>query len=366
MLEQGQRELLSGEVEVLSQSQVTIKCVDGTLNSISSIMLTNYRIIFLAANEIIQVPVLLLKYITSVEKIATFISGKRLHIVTSGTFPLKISIKFNAAGIDEFTNQLQYFLGKKSWMASVIDTPPIHIFRAPTSAGIAGIMRKQQRDIASIDSLQQSSLSDLKSLITHAQDVIKIIEQYTLVKRGLIDENNESEENELETILRDIGYMTPILKNTTSNQSLYFQKLSSQISDFLCIDSRIFEKGGGIITLTDAYYMYNRARGSSLLSPEDFFKACENLKNNLIVKRYPSGVIVILSQSLDATIIMSERILELTNTFGKISILDISRDLKLSLVIAKEHLLAVETQGFLCRDECLSGIFFYPNLFCIM
>jgi ESCRT-II complex subunit VPS36 len=37
--------------------------------------------------------------------------------------------------------------------------------------------------------------------------------------------------------------------------------------------------------------------------------------------------------------------------------------LKVSLVLAQEHLNAAEQLGLLCRDETLEGVRFYPNLF---
>ena len=42
---------------------------------------------------------------------------------------------------------------------------------------------------------------------------------------------------------------------------------------------------------------------------------------------------------------------------------DAARELKLSLIVAKEHVLMCEERGLLCRDESHRGVSFYRNLF---
>ena len=56
------------------------------------------------------------------------------------------------------------------------------------------------------------------------------------------------------------------------------------------------ERAGGILTLTDIYCLYNRARGTELVSPEDLVDACEllhTLKLGMHVRSFSSGVKVV-------------------------------------------------------------------------
>jgi len=39
----------------------------------------------------------------------------------------------------------------------------------------------------------------------------------------------------------------------------------------------VLDKFGGVLALIDIYCMYNRARGTDLISPEDLLIACEKL-----------------------------------------------------------------------------------------
>jgi ESCRT-II complex subunit VPS36 len=41
----------------------------------------------------------------------------------------------------------------------------------------------------------------------------------------------------------------------------------------------ILDKFGGVLALVDLYCMYNRARGTALISPEDLIIACEKINS---------------------------------------------------------------------------------------
>lgn len=64
--------------------------------------------------------------------------------------------------------------------------------------------------------------------------------------------------------------------------------------------SFVSQDTGGLMAMSDAYCRVNRARGLELLSPEDFFKACnymEKLKLPIICRKFDSGVLVLQLQS---------------------------------------------------------------------
>lgn len=47
-------------------------------------------------------------------------------------------------------------------------------------------------------------------------------------------------------------------------------ELSRQLADFL---AKPLQQSGGIMTLPDVYCLYNRARGTELVSPDDLLQA---------------------------------------------------------------------------------------------
>lgn len=55
----------------------------------------------------------------------------------------------------------------------------------------------------------------------------------------------------------------------------------------------VLERFGGVLALVDVYCMYNRARGTDLISPEDLIIACEKLNmisDKVILRTFSSGL----------------------------------------------------------------------------
>ena len=210
-----------------------------------------------------------------------------------------------------------------------------------SNAGVSGLIRKQEKDINTTKTITQQSLQDLDSLMKSAREVVQIVEKYAAYTQEREDRqkstssshkndsdpttttttDNSIEENELEDILHTIGMISPVTKCSAGR--LYHQELSRQLADFLLrgiyavyvqyfmpqcyaniymyifvcmISGNILKRLGGIASLVDLYCLYNRARGTELVSPDDFLKAAESINNlncGLLYKKYKSGVISI-------------------------------------------------------------------------
>lgn len=59
-------------------------------------------------------------------------------------------------------------------------------------------------------------------------------------------------------------FSTQVSKDTSGK--MYHQALSLEVEKFL---ATIIDKLGGVVGLVDLYCMYNRARGTDLISPDD-------------------------------------------------------------------------------------------------
>jgi ESCRT-II complex subunit VPS36 len=118
--------------------------------------------------------------------------------------------------------------------------------------------------------------------MTEARDLVLVINKYVATlenKKKLEGSNNgqvvviNEEEERLSEMLSHMGMMSAITKK--SSGSLYHQQLARQLADFL-IQSNIIIKQGGMITLADVYCLFNRARGTNLITPGtyDIFALC--------------------------------------------------------------------------------------------
>ena len=137
------------------------------------------------------------------------------------------------------------------------------------------------------------------------------------------------------------------------------------------------------MALSDAYCRVNRARGLELLSPEDFFQACnymEKLCLPIICRKFDSGVLVLQLQSktdsqlekeinmlvsylnfVNSNIVDSYNILFQLQAKIKLSALEVSQEFEISIILATERLYLMERKGLMCRDETVRGLVFYPN-----
>jgi ESCRT-II complex subunit VPS36 len=123
----------------------------------------------------------------------------------------------------------------------------------------------------------------------------------------------------------------------------------------------------GMLTLTDAYSLYNRARGTDLISPEDMYRSCSlfnELDLVLRLKKFKSGLIVVILKKHSE----DEIVEEIKEIIGKkeskcVSPVELSKIMNITVLLAKEQLISFEEKGILCRDEILEGINFYLNIF---
>ena len=78
-----------------------------------------------------------------------------------------------------------------------------------------------------------------------------------------------------------------------------------QLADFL---RPRMAKAGGIITLADVYCLFNRARGTELISPDDLVQAVELFTGygaGMHARTFSSGVVVVQSDSHDDNEVLS-------------------------------------------------------------
>lgn len=142
----------------------------------------------------------------------------------------------------------------------------------------------------------------------------------------------------------------------------YHAELSLEIEKFLLT---IIEKFGGVIGTIDLYCMYNRARGTDLISPEDLHVACTKLNSNsqkFMLKEYPSGVRTIQSRMFNEDSYF-KKIADTLSANPGLTAFKLAGVMKVNEVLVKEHIQSAELKGYVCRDESHEGVRFYDNVF---
>lgn len=229
-----------------------------------------------------------------------------------------------------------------------------------TRAGVSGIIRAQGRENASVGRAVDTAFSDLSTLMAHAKEMVAVAQQLANRDRAAQDAYDEQQRHELERF-KLFGITSPVTRR--SHGASFHAELSRQLCDFL---SAPLLEGQGVLALTDAYCIFNRARGTELVSPSDLLSACELLPELGLPMRlhtFSSGVLALrLLQGGDEG--LESRIVALACRRTGVTAVELGLSTGLSLLLANEFLLSLEQQGRLCRDgKRRDSLAFYPNIF---
>lgn len=262
---------------------------------------------------------------------------------------------------DDFNRLLQKTLDRQAWQSKEkMETKHRASDQiASRKVGVDAILAKNALRHKEAAILTDSAFEgDAENLLREAGELVKIITKYvaTLESSG---EGNPDEAH-LTDMLSNMG-MTSALSKSDMRGNNFYQILARQLADFMLPK---LTSAGGVMTLTDVYCLFNRARGTNLISPDDMLTAASllgELKLGMSLRSFPSGVKVIQQDAFD-DVTMAEKLKQLSLT-KPLTALHVSRDLHIPSVLAQEQLLAAERLGYLCRDVTLETTRFYPNRF---
>lgn len=204
---------------------------------------------------------------------------------------------------------------------------------------------------------------DSEQLLKEASELISVIQRYVSVlqKEEPGGGNKEQDDaQQLASLLQDMGMTSALTKKQVGvgkrnkNHDDYYELLARQVADFLLPK---LPQMGGVATLTDVFCLFNRARGTNLISPDDLNQACDlfsTLNLGISKRTFPSGIMII---QLDRMLASSDKIASLCPTTA----LEASHALKISPLLAAEQLEEAERNGILCRDVTLERTCFYVS-----
>ncbi|KAL7330378.1 Vacuolar protein-sorting-associated protein 36 [Mucor circinelloides] len=273
----------------------------------------------------------------------------------------QIRLSFRKGGQSSFLSNLKGALSVKQW--EKISTPTIEQ-TMPTvrGVGISAIEDRIQKTTLEANETMTDAFQDLDRLMMKATEMVKLAEAIS----NKVSKDPTNEDNELSTLrthLLNLGIASPVTKGSAG--SIYHQELSRELADFL---AKFFQKEDDMKSLTDVYCLFNRARGTALISPEDLYKASqqfEQLKLPFRLRKFPSGLLVIQSIDMNDNRAASRVLRHVKEQGGGLTALQLAEIEKLALAVAVEQLDVTEKMGLICRDEGPTGLAFYENLFLI-
>lgn len=394
----GKAILLDGEVELKVEGRtiifVSANKEPQNIFSDGLIVLTNHRVVYIRATQGGHVGWGF--NMSTVLKMEMASSNIRILFSNSREAWIKFS---SSRERDEFLDMAKVQLKKKSWITSAKECSSSQSIFSVANAGVGGLIRRQEHQMQSVDDLATEALTDLDALMRSAKSVVALVERFASSLPSDAKDVDEtaselSENTELENIFQSIGMISPVTK-LSAGRMFHFE-LGRQLADFLLAGS-LLRRMGGTANLTDIYCMFNRARGTELVSPDDvsafgslntehanhllfvfsscsfissqFLKASEavgGLHVGIQFKRFSSGVLALQLEEMDEAYI-SQRIVQMCaqaeHSLQGVDATIVSLALGMTVTVAKEQLLQAERDGALCRDESVAGLFFFKNLF---
>ncbi|EFO18378.2 vacuolar protein sorting 36 containing protein, variant [Loa loa] len=280
-----------------------------------------------------------------------------------------IRLVFRNGGEDEFFEKYKEALGLNTWEripSGCATSGPVALRNCNTAmprvVGILGIEKRLAENHHRTHESISQAFEDMNRLMEYAREMVSLSKVITDKLRARKGEITDDETIRFKTYLLSLGVSDPVTKSTFGSSAEYYKKLAEELTAVLCAP---LKECGGMMTLSDVYCRINRARGLELLSPEDILNACQMLEQmNLPISlnRFESGVMVVQlkEMSVETTI---ESTAELVAVMGTCNATKLAKCLGITVILAKERLLAAEAQAKLCRDDTVEGLTFYPNRF---
>lgn len=287
--------LFEGESIIYKADDIKSEDKDGNVERNMKLYVTNFRILTINTSKVFDLPLPLIKnnyvskpmlfgspyicaYINQGNRVAPYYIREQLGISSvSFNYPEYIMIKFKdkSANLNNINDIIKSAIRNKDFdrsykksdnnnNSSTIltnsnthnnhNTHNTHNTNTLYTFGIQKAVNNMDNRLKNNQNLISSSFSDTNSLRQNASQLIEIGSQL----KSKLDKADENEAIEIHKMLQKIGYIDPVTKEQTGKE--YHKELAFQLNSFF---EEYFKNNEGIITLIDAYCIYNRARGMS-------------------------------------------------------------------------------------------------------
>lgn len=319
--------------------------------------------------------------------------GTARETLLAPTTPIKsaspdcfVKLSFRGDNPSNFLAHLQVVLQKAAWQLVRTDQHPSSV----RPLGVAGLMKQAEATARQTDQTLSVAFTDLDALLGQAGEMARLADTIAGKMRertaksssssGGGDELDETQSAQFRDIIRDLGLSFGAADSVTRSSAgwAFHLELARQLAGMLEVffAKRFANKNDSIsstnvIPIADIYCLINRARGTSLISPQDLLTALEEMpkisgssQSSFRLTRLggPKGVLAVQKASAAYDQIL-KRILEtyLVSAYVGISALEVSGKESITLAAAIELLTAAEQNGELCRDEGTSQVLYFRN-----
>jgi hypothetical protein len=315
-------QLYRGEEIIYRNENIKFEDENKNIQRGTNTYFTNFRILSLSDSTIFDIPYMFIEHIEIKKPFVLNLHGSQyinvtlpkycnlglrcpLYLMenfpkeqvmnTQITYPKNIEIKFKkeSGDINKAFNQLQKAMNLKAYNNSYLpkeenkieEVNGVYNSNITSGIGMGRIKNIMNQKIEKDSKLISSSFSGIENLRKNAESMIELAKEIR-VKLG-------NQNSELNGILSKIGFVDPVTKEASGSD--FYLNLGEQINEFFC---QYFSSNPNIkvLTLIDAYCIYNRARGANTISPKDMTQALKYFEKNnyqIMVKNFNNEMIVL-------------------------------------------------------------------------
>ena len=233
-----------------------------------------------------------------------------------------------------------------------------------TGLGMDRVKNMMRGKLENQKQMIEGSFTDINTLRQNAEQMIAIASQ--IRNKIANNPNNKSENDEINKVLSNIGFVDPITKEVAGSE--YYVKLGEQINHFF-MDYFTKNPKTKALTLIDAYCLYNRARTGNTISPKDMRQAIKQLTDgkvlhDIIIKNFNNEMIVIQTPEFSG-----KNILAMIKKFMEekkqhyIEMSDLSNILHVENVLLEKTIIEdLLMSGYILIDESDLEVRYYLNI----
>ena len=290
-------------------------------------------------------------------------------------YPIYIKLIFNSEhNIDKAFDFLKRALELKDYLKSFVKQKNENEMEIKTlqksfsvkqmGLGLQRVENIQKSKILYDSMLINNSFTGLNNLRENAEKLISLAQEIRVKLNSKKSENNTNQILDINKILSKIGFIDPVTREVSGSD--YYYELANQINEFFY---NYFEKNKDIkvISLIDAYTIYNRARGANTISPKDMRIAVnymsKKFKDKIFVKNFNNEIIVLHNKEYSTSniLLLIEKFMN-ENKQDYIDINDLTKIINVKNIILEKILIDdLLINGNLLLDENDLEVKYYLN-----
>ncbi|KAI8103650.1 hypothetical protein M9435_004985 [Picochlorum sp. BPE23] len=231
--------------------------------------------------------------------------------------------------------------------------------------GFGGVFAREQEKLEKDLGVITDGLESLEKLESLADTMERLAHEIFDRKRMEKETQDDIVDDSLYAAMVNHALVMSLSKEHVQNVNVYYEELARHIGKVILEFTR---SSYGVISLPEAYRLYNRSRFKEAVPPQDFVHACVIFDRVGMPLRvgctHPHSNNRVIFSVDDSTKAIRDRIVScIPDACEGISRVAVALRAHVPVAVARYYLEEAEFQGLLARDDGPRGLFYYKNVF---